>query len=46
LTLNMLWYLLPELVLLAGGIAVLVIDMAATRLSRDAFNEEVSESRR
>ena len=41
----MLWYLLPELVLLAGGIAVLVIDMAATRLSRDAFNEEVSESR-
>jgi proton-translocating NADH-quinone oxidoreductase chain N len=41
----MLWYLLPELVLVAGGLLVLGFDMAATKLRLDAFNEEVSESR-
>ncbi len=41
----MLWYLLPELVLVVGGLLVLGFDMAATRLRLDDFNEEVSESR-
>lgn len=45
MTLNMLWYLLPELVLVVGGLLVLGFDMAATRLRLDDFNEEVSESR-
>jgi NADH-quinone oxidoreductase subunit N len=37
--------MLPELILLVAGVLVLVFDMAASKLSRDAFNEEVSESR-
>jgi len=45
LTVNMLWLLLPELILLLGGVTVLVVNMAATRLYRDAYNEEVSEAR-
>jgi NADH-quinone oxidoreductase subunit N len=37
--------MLPELILLVAGVLVLVFDMAASTLSRDAFNEEISESR-
>ncbi|MDP3047793.1 MAG: NADH-quinone oxidoreductase subunit N [Chloroflexota bacterium] len=45
MSINTLWLLLPELILLVAGVLVLVFDMAASTLSRDAFNEEISESR-
>jgi NADH-quinone oxidoreductase subunit N len=45
LSINTLWLMLPELILLVAGVLVLVFDMAASTLSRDAFNEEISESR-
>jgi NADH-quinone oxidoreductase subunit N len=45
LSINTLWLLLPELILMIAGVLVLVFDMAASTLSRDAFNEEISESR-
>jgi NADH-quinone oxidoreductase subunit N len=45
LSINTLWLLLPELILLVAGVLVLVFDMAASTLRRDAFNEEISESR-
>ncbi len=43
---SMLWLLLPELILLITGLLVLGFDLAATTLRRDAYNEEISESRR
>ena len=45
MSINTLWLLLPELILLVAGVLVLVFDMAARTLRRDAFNEEISESR-
>ena len=45
MSINTLWLLLPELILLVAGVLVLVFDMAASTLRRDAFNEEISESR-
>ena len=45
MSINTLWLLLPELILLGAGVLVLVFDMAASTLRRDAFNEEISESR-